>query len=435
MNVQELYTHAKTLIPGGTQLLSKRPENQAPGQWPAYFRQASGCTITDLDGRTYRDFGFMGIGACPLGYAVPAVDQAVIRRIQQGAMCTLNPAEEVALAEKLVALHPWAQQARFARCGGESMAIAVRLARARTGRSKVAVCGYHGWHDWYLAANYGKGDALGEHLLPGLSPNGVPRELAGTCLTFRANDLAAVRAILAENPGQLAAIVMEPMRYDLPQPGFLETIRELTAQHGIVLIFDEITSGWRYNLGGVHLNLKVAPDMAVFAKAISNGYPMGAIIGTRDVMEAAGTCFVSSTYWTEAIGPTAALATIAEHERLRPWIHFKRAGERVMAAWQEAARRHAEPISAHSSGPLSHFAFSGPDANVAKTIFTQQMLARNFLAIPAFYASVAHTDAGIDDYAAACDEVFHYLHAARARGPLAQALTGPEAFVGFRRLN
>ncbi len=435
MTGQEHYSRAREIIPGGTQLLSKRPELQAPGLWPPYFKRASGCTITDLDGRTYRDFSFMGIGACPLGYGVAAIDDAVVRRIRDGAMCTLNPPEEVALAETLLRLHPWAAKARFARGGGEAMSIAVRLARARTGRSGVAVCGYHGWHDWYLAANLAHGDALDAHLLPGLSPHGVPRELAGTCETFASGDLAAFRQLIAAGAGRLAAIIMEPMRYDRPDPGWLGEIRETATRHGIVLLFDEITSGWRYALGGVHLTLGVSPDIAVFAKAMSNGYPMAAVIGTADAMAVAEKCFISSTYWTEAIGPVAALATIGEYERLRPWDHFQRAGRRVVAAWEEAARRHQLPVATRSSGPLSTFSFKVPEPNVAKTVFTQFMLERGFLASTAFYASLAHDDAGLADYAAACDAAFALIAAAAAGGSLRRALKGPEALTGFARLN
>ena len=436
MNVQHYYDHAKRLIPGGTQIFSKRPELHAPGAWPAYFRRAKGCVITDLDGRDYRDFSLMGIGACPLGYAVDAIDDAVVQRIRNGTMCTLNPPEEVALAEILLKLHPWAEQARFARCGGEAMSIAVRLARAHTRRSCVAVCGYHGWHDWYLAANLSSENALAGHLLPGLSPHGVPRELAGTCVTFPVNDLPAFHKTVAASRGELAAIVMEPMRFARPEPGFLEEIRATATRHGIVLVFDEITSGWRYRAGGVHLDLKTEPDIAVFAKAMSNGYPMAAVIGRAEVMKVAEACFVSSTYWTEAIGPVAALATIAEYDRVQPWPRFQQNGARIVAAWETAARRHRESITTRSSGALSTFTFQGADTNVAKTLFAHGMLARGFLASTAYYASSAHQDRAIADYEKACDAVFAEIAAARKHGGLRAALNGrPEAQEGFARLN
>jgi glutamate-1-semialdehyde aminotransferase len=174
---QRLYTQAKTRIPGGTQLLSKRPEMFLPDQWPSYYSRARGVEVWDLDGNKYIDMSYNGIGACVLGAADPDVDEAVKAAIDAGSMSTLNAPEEVELAELLCELHPWAEMVRYARSGGEAMAIAVRIARAKTRRDRVAFCGYHGWHDWYLAANLAEEKALDGHLLPGLEPTGVPRGL------------------------------------------------------------------------------------------------------------------------------------------------------------------------------------------------------------------------------------------------------------------
>ncbi|MEZ6071517.1 MAG: aminotransferase class III-fold pyridoxal phosphate-dependent enzyme [Pirellulales bacterium] len=300
-NVHTLYERAKRLIPGGTQLLSKRPEMFAPGRWPAYYRSAHGCEIVDHDGRTYLDMSSMGIGSCLLGYADADVTQAVVARVEAGAMSSLSVADEVELAELLTSLHPWAQQVRYARSGGEAMTVAVRIARAHTRRDVVAFCGYHGWHDWYLAANLASGDddQLRDHLLPGLAPLGVPRGLAGTALPFSYNRLDQLEAIFAEHQGEVAAVVMEPLRRDDPQPGFLAGVRALCDSHGAVFVFDEITAGWRFALGGAHLNYGIEPDVAVFAKAFGNGHPMAAVIGRESVMRAAEETFISSTYWTE----------------------------------------------------------------------------------------------------------------------------------------
>ena len=278
----------------------------APDQWPAYFREARGCETWDLDGRHYYDCGLHGVGAALLGFRDPDVTRAVQRRVALGALCTLNPPEEVELAERLCAIHPWAEQARFTRSGGEAMAVAVRIARATSDRSAVAVCGYHGWHDWYLAANLGDNDALRGHLLPGLDPLGVPGELRGTCLPFAYNDVRQLREIIAQHGRRLAAVVMEPCRFHDPDPGFLEFVRDETRRAGALLIFDEITVGWRLNHGGAHLQLGVDPDMAVFAKTLSNGHPMAAVIGTGEAMEGAHGSFIISTYWTDGVGPAAA---------------------------------------------------------------------------------------------------------------------------------
>ena len=281
---QALYQGARRRIPGGTQLLSKRPEMFLPEQWPSYYAKAQGVTVWDLDGKAYIDMSYNGIGACILGHADAEVNAAVHAAVDAGSMSTLNCPEEAELADLLCALHPWAEMVRYTRSGGEAMTVAVRIARAYTGRDRVAFCGYHGWHDWYLAANLATESALDGHLLPGLDPAGVPRGLQGTALPFRYNHLEELHAIVSAHRHELAAIVMEPVRGQAPAPGFLEHVKNIATDIGAVLIFDEITAGFRLTTGGAHLVYGVEPDVAVFAKAISNGYPMAAIIGTGEVM-------------------------------------------------------------------------------------------------------------------------------------------------------
>ncbi|HOF42835.1 MAG TPA: aminotransferase class III-fold pyridoxal phosphate-dependent enzyme, partial [Candidatus Moranbacteria bacterium] len=307
---QKLYIKAKKMIPGGTQLLSKRPELFLPNFWPAYYKKAKGCEVWDLDGVRYLDMTTMGIGACILGFADRDVNDAVVKVIKTGNMSSLNAREDVELAELLCSLHPWADMVRYARTGGEAMAMAVRIARAKTRKDKVLFCGYHGWHDWYLSANLSNDAALDGHLLPGLNPLGVPRSLRGLSFPFRFNDVDAFRKLITAHKGNVCAVVLETVRNEDPQQAFLREIREVTIREGIVLIADEITAGWRLNLGGAHLKYDLNPDISVFAKAISNGYPMAAILGKSQVMRAAQDSFISSTYWTERIGPAAALATI-----------------------------------------------------------------------------------------------------------------------------
>ncbi|MCI0577816.1 MAG: aminotransferase class III-fold pyridoxal phosphate-dependent enzyme [Chloroflexi bacterium] len=431
---QELYRQARSRIPGGTQLLSKRPEMLLPEQWPSYYSRAQGAEVWDLDGRRYVDMSYNGIGACILGAADPDVDAAVKAAIEAGSMATLNCPEEVELAELLCTLHPWAGMVRYARSGGEAMALAVRIARAHTRRDRVAFCGYHGWHDWYLAANLAEDDALDGHLLPGLEPAGVPRGLRGTALPFRYNHPEELQAIVAEYGRELAAIVMEPIRDHEPEAGFLEQIREMAGQTGAVLIFDEITAGFRLTTGGAHLLYGVKPDMAVFAKAISNGYPMAAIIGRGEVMEAAQSTFISSTYWTERIGPAAALATIGKHQRCDVPRHLARLGLLVQAGWRAAAERAGLPLEVGGMAPLSHFAFSGEQSQAARTLFTQLMLGHGFLASSAFYATYAHQDHHVEGYLEALAEVFAQVAKALAEGTVLARLNGPVAHSGFRRL-
>jgi len=431
---QQLYAHAKQRIPGGTQLLSKRPEMMAPDQWPAYFREARGCEIWDLDDRHYYDMSFHGIGACLLGFRDPDVTRAVQRRINLGSKSTLNPPEEVELADRLCEIHPWAQQVRYTRSGGEAMAVAVRIARATTDRSMVAVCGYHGWHDWYLAANLGDTDALRGHLLPGLAPLGVPRELRGTTLPFTYNNTEQVQDILDNYGEQLAAVVMEPCRSRDPDPGFLELVRNGAHRCGALLVFDEISIGWRLVYGGAHLKFGVNPDIAVFAKALGNGHPIGAVIGTREAMGGAHGSFISSTYWTESVGPAAALATLEKMKKTNVSAYVAHIGQKIQQCWRELGEKHRLPLKVTGYPCLSHFHFEHKLAQELRTLYTQLMLERGFLAGPAVYVSLAHTDDVVDLYATAVDEVFSEIAAALAADDVSQRLKGPVAHTGFRRL-
>lgn len=434
INSQEMQRKAKQFIPGMSQLLSKRPDMFSLGVWPGYYSKAEGAKVWDLDGNEYIDMSIGGIGANVLGYADPDVNAAVMEAVKSGSSSSLNCPEEVELAEELCRLHPWAEMARFARSGGESMAIAVRIARAHTGRDFVVICGYHGWHDWYLAANVGTENALGEHLIPGLSPSGVPRALKGTTLVFRYNDLESLRKVLTENKDKVAAVVMEPVRTTSPQKGFLEGVRDAAHQAGALFIFDEISSGFRMNCGGAHLLYGVEPDMAVFSKALGNGYPVAAIIGRAKVMESAQKSFISSTMWTERIGPVAALAMIKKFKALKVHEHLMEIGRLVQEGWQEAARRHGLATNVGGIYPLSHFVFEDPDHLVMKAYFVQEMLEKGFLASSLFYSMLAHTRDDVSAYLSAVDDVFGRMKRLKEAGKLRQALRGEPAASGFKRI-
>lgn len=437
---QAAYEQAKQVIPGGTQLLSKRPEMFAPGVWPAYARQARGCEVIDLDGRRYIDMTTSGIGACLLGYADPDVTAAVQSRIARGSMCTLNAIEELELAELLIELHPWAEQVRYARSGGESMSIAVRIARAATGREKLAFCGYHGWADWYLAANLspaGAADRLQGHLLPGLEPAGVPQGLAGTALPFTYNRLGELEQIFAQHGSTLAAVVMEPTRSACPEPGFLEGVRELCDRHGTALIFDEISSGWRMHVGGVHMRFGVHPDLVVFAKALGNGHPMAAILGRRRFMTAAQTSFISSTYWTEAVGPTAALATVRKLRQVDIATHTTKIGNLMATGWKQLGQETNLPVKVGGHPALLQLGFDHPHAVPLSTLFTTRMLSHGFLAGGGFYPSYAHRPTHVEAYLQAARPVFLELADALAKDDLLQRLERarvPLKHTGFARL-
>lgn len=431
------YREAKRLIPGGTQLLSKRPEMFAPGKWPAYFEQAIGCEVTDVDGRRYVDMSHGGILSCILGYADPDVNAAVMRRVQLGSMSTQQTTDEVDLAQLLIEIHPWADQARFARTGGEAMAIAVRIARASTAKDKVVVCGYHGWHDWYLAANLspkGTTQALDAHLLPGLHPTGVPVQLADTVETFSYNHIEELDAALARCEHNVAAIVMEPTRHVDPLPGFLAEVKERAKRCDALLVFDEISSAWRYHLGGIHLHYGVSPDIAVFAKAMSNGFAMSAVIGRRAVMETCHESFISSTYWTEGIGPAAALATITKLKHLDAPRRLEELGTRVIDGWRRLQQRHRLPLTIGGRPASATLSFVHPQNDALLTLLTTRMLDHGFLACGSCSLTLAHQYHHIDRYLEALDIVFHEISEAIRHGDVTQRLDGPVKHSGFKRL-
>jgi glutamate-1-semialdehyde 2,1-aminomutase len=431
---QRLYQNARRLIPGGTQLLSKRPELFAPGQWPAYFAEAHGCEIIDLDGRHYLDFSHNGVGACLLGYGHPAVSADVVRRVTRGVVSTLNVPEEVELAKRLLALHPWAEQVRFARGGGEALAIAVRIARAATRRDVIAFCGYHGWCDWYLAANLHADNALDGHLLPGLSPAGVPRGLQGSALPFPYNDLEGLHRIVREHGPRLAAVVMEPTRNTEPKPGFLEGVRSLCDECGARLVFDEVTTGFRLRRGGVHLAYGIFPDVAMFAKSLGNGHPIAAVIGKATTMEAAQDSFISSTGWTEAVGPVAALATLRVMGELDVPAHIARIGEQVRSGLQARAQRFELPLKIAGYPALTSLSFDHPENAALLTLFTARMLQHGILAGGAFYPTLAHEERHVDSYLTAAEAVFSELAEALRHSDVQARIGGPVKQAGFARL-
>lgn len=430
---QKLWKRAKRAIPGGNMLLSKRAEMFLPEQWPAYFSKAKGCRVWDLDGREYVDMSIMGIGTNTLGYGHPEVDAAVRATIDAGNVSTLNCPEEVYLAEKLIELHPWAEMVRFARTGGEADAVAVRIARAASGKDKVAICGYHGWHDWYLAANLGDEKNLAGHLLPGLQPSGVPAQLRGTVLPFNYNRLDELQALVASH--DVGVIVMEVSRNQGPAQDFLQKVRRLASEHGIVLVFDECTSGFRQTFGGLHTLYGVEPDMALFGKALGNGYAITAIIGRREIMEAAQTSFISSTFWTERIGPSAALKTLEVMRRIQSWEQITVTGRDITSRWQALARKHDLTITTSGLPALTSFEFTGADALAYRTLITQEMLQKGYLAGTSVYVCTEHTPEIVAKFFEDLDPVFGLIKECEQGRDITQLLKGPICHAGFKRLN
>ena len=409
MKGQKLYEEAKRIIPGATQLFSKRAELFLPKLWPSYYSKAKGCKVWDLDGKEYLDFSLMGVGTAVLGYARREVDTKVIEAIKKGNLTTLNAPEEVKLAEKLLELHPWADMVRFAKTGGEAVTIAVRIARAKTNRDIVLFCGYHGWHDWYLSANLNQEDSLKEHLLEGLNPLGVPKALRGTAFPFRYNDVNALKELVTKYKRDIACIIVEPIRNVQPTKEFIDILHDVRDHLKVPLIVDEISAGFRLTVGGAHKVLGIEPDIAVFGKAMSNGYPMSAVIGRAWVMDITQDTFISSTYWTERSGLVASLETIRLLDLWKVPSHLKDVGRKIKSIWKKASDRYGIEINISGIDPIPNFTFNVEDPLLFKTLFTQLMLDKGFLASTLCFVSYSHRDSHLRRYSKAVKETFYEL--------------------------
>jgi glutamate-1-semialdehyde 2,1-aminomutase len=429
---QKLYIKAKSIVAGGNMLLSKRPEMFLPEQWPSYFSKTQGCKVWDLEGREYIDTLMMP-GTNTLGYNHPEIDEVVKKTITDGNMSTLNAPEEVELAERLIDLHPWAEMVRFARSGGEANSIAIRIARAASGKDNVAFCGYHGWHDWYLASNLADSNGLDGHLLPGLNPNGVPRNLKGSVHPFEYNDFDKLESLVRSK--NIGVIKMEVFRNKEPENNFLEKVRKLATDRNIVLVFDECTSGFRKSFGGLHKLYGVEPDMAMFGKALGNGYAVTSVIGRKEMMKAAETTFISSTFWTERIGSAAGIATLKVMEREKSWEKITTTGEVITKRWKELAKEFELSITTTGLAALTGFSFKSPNALAYKTFITQEMLKLGYLSATAFYTSTAHTPEIVSEYFRALKPIFNIIKECEEGRDVMSLLEGPIAHNGFKRLN
>jgi glutamate-1-semialdehyde 2,1-aminomutase len=432
----ELYERALQLIPGGTQLVSRRPTRYAAGVSPVYAASARGARFQDVDGNEYIDW-VSGIGAIILGYCDPVVDAAVCEQIQRGTMYSVNHELELELAEELVRRVPCAEMVRYAKCGGEACAIAVRIARGSTGRDKVLFCGYHGWHDWYLAANLAETPGLNAHLFPGIEPTGVPRALQGTAIPFPYGDAAAFAGLLDEHRGQVAAVIIEPLRSEMPPDGYLNDVANLCRRSGAVLIFDEVSTGFRFGQGAVQPFVQVTPDMAVFAKSISNGYPMAAVVGRRDIMEPAARMFISSTYWSDTLGLRAALTTLRELQRRDVPAYLQQLGSELKRRINSAAAAADVPVRCAGLDVHPQLHFDVPDAAQKQqlvSLYIQEMARRGCHGYASFYLNAAQGSAELQQTEAAAREVFLLMRRALDDNTLDAALECSTSQDVFRRL-
>ncbi len=430
----KLYKLAKKIIPGGNHLLSKRPELYLPDGWPTYYSKAKGAYVWDLNNNKYLDMLF-AVGTNVLGYANTKIDSKIYYALKKSNMSSLNSFEEVYLAKELLKIHPWAEMVRFARTGGEANSIAIRIARAYSNKDKVAVCGYHGWHDWYLSANLNKNkDNLKKHILPGLKPVGVPKKLKNTVFTFQYGDIDSLRKILAKN--NIGVIKMEVARSSKPDIDFLKKVKKICISKKIILIFDECTSGFRESYGGLHKTIKINPDMAMFSKAIGNGYAISAIIGKKNIMQAAQNTFISSTNWTEKLGFVAGIETIKLMKKTQSWKKISKIGKIIIKNWKKISKKNNVPIDINHSNSIPSFNFLGKNKKKYKTFLTQYMLSKNILASNIIYVSVVHNKSILKKYFKNLDNCFSQIKEFEKNPSLIKKkLKFKVCDEGFKRLN
>ncbi len=398
----DLYNYAKTIIPGGTTLFSKRSELHLPNKWPAYFSRAEDTNVWDLKGVKYLDM-FCAVGTSVLGYSNSKVIKSVTNQIQKGNLTTLNCPEEVYLSKQLVKHHPWASMVKFTRGGGEANSVAIRIARACTKRKNVAFCGYHGWHDWYLSANINSKKNLDQHLMSGLKYDGIPENLKNTSFPFSYNDFSYLSKLIDKK--NIGIIKMEVMRNIKPNNNFLQKIRKICDKKKIILIFDECTSGYRENMGGIHLKFKVNPDIAIFGKALGSGFAINAIVGKKKIMQKAENTFISSTFWGERIGYTAALSTINEFKRLNVFNKIKKNGRIIKKIWLDISKKYNVPIKLMGTDAIPSFEFY-KNHTINKTFLTQQMLVNKILATNMIYVNIFHNRNNLKKYKIVLDKIF-----------------------------
>ncbi len=427
---EPLWNKAKKIILGGNLLLSKRPEMFLPDYWPTYFKKAKGINVWDLKNKKYVDMIF-AVGQSTLGYANEEVDLEIKKAIQNGNMCTLNSPEEVKLADNLLKLHSWAGMAKFARSGGEANAMAIRIARAASKKDNVAICGYHGWHDWYLSINLNSKNGLKDHLLPGLQPLGVPKALKNTVHTFKNNNIEDFLSVCKKF--DVGVVKIEVARDKLPNIIFLKEIRKFCSKKKIILIFDECTSGFRNNLGGIHLTTGIHPDIAMFGKALGNGYAITAVIGKKNVMKAAETSFISSTFWTEKIGFVAANKTLEIMKKKQTYKILIKNGKYINKKWAELSKKFELDIVIKGIGSITSFEFK-KNNQLYKTFITQEMLKYGYLASNLIYLSILHKKKEIDKYSYFLSKVFKKIKNHSVSKKNYKILKGKISHSTFKRL-
>lgn len=431
-----LYETAVKLVPGGTHLYGKRSEFHASGFWPAYVTRAEGGHFWDVDGNEFIDYN-LGAGPVMLGHAFPPVIEAVQRQLPLGQLYATSSPLELDLARLVIELVPCAEMVRFARTGGEACAVAVRIARSYSRKDKVLFCGYHGWHDWYISANLSDGDTLNEHLRPDIDPLGVPAALAGTSIPFEYNDIDSLKAALDANRGEVACIILEPARTYQPENDYLHKVRDIADEYGVVLIFDETVTGFRYSRGGAQEYFGVTPDLGVFGKAMGNGFPLTCVAGRGDVMMACKDSFISSCFWGETTSLAAGVAALTFIRDNPVNEHLWSIGQGIVDGVGAAARELGVPIRFPGKPCDAFVRFDIDDPVFAKgisTLLEQELLRRGVCADSMFYICYSHKMEDVEHTVQAGTEALQVVKRAIDDGDASRYLASAESEAGFKRM-
>jgi glutamate-1-semialdehyde aminotransferase len=419
---QEYLKRAKEVLPCQTQTLSKGWTQFVQGVCPVYLQKGNGSHVWDVDGNEFIDY-ITALGPVILGYNDEDVNKAITEQLKDGITFSLPHPLEVELAEDLKKLIPCAEMVRYGKNGSDATSAAVRIARAVTGREKIACCGYHGWPDWYITTTTRK--------------RGVPKAMDSLICTFEYNKIETLRKLFADNPGTIAAVIMEPIGVEDPQPGFLDQVRDIAHQNGALLIFDEVVTGFRVALGGAQSHYKVIPDLAAFGKALSNGMPLSFVAGKKDIMQKAEDCFISMTSGGEALSLAAARATIKKLQDKNVIPHLWAMGQRLKDAIIAGIKANDLPIEV--KGLPVHFVCvfkdaSGQESLEFKSLFIQEMVKRGILTGGYFNQCFAHSAEDIEKTIKAANETFAIMKTALSGGNIKKFLEGPAVQPVFRKL-
>ena len=399
---EEMLARALMTIPLGTQTFSKSRTQFPHGVSPYFVQRAKASQVWDVDGNQYVDY-INSLAAVTLGYGDPDVTRAVQAQLEEGVIFSLPHPIEIEVAEKLRDMVPCAEMSRFGKNGSDATAGAIRLARAHTGRDRIAVCGYHGWQDWFIGST--------------LRNRGVPQAVRELTHAFAFNDLDTLHRLFTQWPDQFAAVIMEPMNVVAPQPGFLDNVRELAHQHGALLVFDETVTGFRYANGGAQAYFGVTPDLATFGKGVANGYPLAVVCGRADLMQLMEEIFFSFTFGGETLSLAAALATMNKLEAEPVTATLASQGQKIIAGAQLLLERHDVTdvflLSGHPSWSFLQIRDCAPYSMwQIKTLFLQEVFARGVLTLGSHNMSYAHTDADVAKLLHVYDEVFPLIRRA-----------------------